>query len=251
MITYYEMLRKMVQYAWMENWYDKLPEEITIPAKHFRLSKEEFEGLLPIIDGDDSKLLPTFLAKIETHMADLKRGMGCKAFFVRLGSRSPKDHPDFGPCYDSQGLITLFAESMRIGEDLVLCEKINYLPYLFIRPWIQIDKKHEFRCFCKDGKLVGVSQYFYQERFYYLDDEAVRKSIVSQADKMLVSLAACLDTSFVDMIFDIIYRPGEVMPLLIEINPWSSWTDPCLFDWARDTWETFDFRWFVDEKLVN
>ena len=49
-----------------------------------------------------------------------------------------------------------------------------------------------------------------------------------------------------NFIFDICYQPNEDLSLLIEINPYSSWTDPCLFDWAIDKFEKFEFKWLEE-----
>lgn len=35
---------------------------------------------------------------------------------------------------------------------------------------------------------------------------------------------------------------------LLEINPWGIYTDPCLFNWSRDRFEEFEFRYVTEER---
>lgn len=226
----------IVNPSWMENWYDQL-QDLTIRSSYFRMSQQEFETVWRLIDGLGG-LAPSFYDKATACMQDLK---GDK-FFFRLGSRSPKDN-----CVEVKNGADInfcMSDSMRVMEDLLLCEKVEYLPYVFLREWKDIPQKYEFRCFVKDGELKGITQYFYDQNLQYLHDKDTREDIVKKAEKLLAKILPRIELQ--NFIFDIAYQGVFEPALLIEINPFSSWTDPCLFDWATEDWSEFKFK-YVNE----
>src|SRR3990167_655371 len=78
--------------------------------------------------------------------------------FARLGSRSPKDNQT--EIRSGNDVLQAFCDSERVLDDLMLCTKMKYDPYVFVRQWVNIPKDKEFRCFVKDWGLRGISQYF-------------------------------------------------------------------------------------------
>lgn len=234
-------LKKVLEPTWMENWYEEL-KDLTIPAEYFRVSIQDLEAMCDIIDGNNS-FSADFDRRLMQLIVDVKKKYACKQVFFRLGSRSPKDSRFFGPVSYLLDVVDQMANSMRFGEDVVMCHCEGYLPYIFIRPWIDIKKCDEFRCFCKDGRLMGISQYFYKEEFFYLNNEIRRNEIMSQVQKLLDKILARIHLK--DFVFDVVCHNNEAA-LLIELNPWSSWTDPCMFDWAQDKFDCFEFRWVHD-----
>lgn len=185
------------------------------------------------------------------------------SYFVRLGSRSPKDAYGVDPVIigADQALERLCAMSERVFEDLSLALHSEYEPYIWLRQWMEIAPWAEFRCFQKDGKLVGISEYDYLS--------APHPEIAEHHESIEWAIRHFWETQFRhashldDVIFDVFLmsKPGlstrDIRPdtgkpsyqsyvwecKLLEINPLFTWTDPCLFDW-RDP-DCFDgsFRW--------
>jgi hypothetical protein len=158
--------------------------------------------------------------------------------FIRLGSRSPKDSWTLhqkgakvttGPA----ALDILLGTSERVMEDLLLALKHEYQPHIFIRQWVEIPKHMEFRCFLKKRRLVGISQYDYFHVYPELkgQEEKIRFAVESFLPDFLEAIH--LD----DVVFDVFVKSRTIgnetihETKLVEINPFSEMTDPCLFDW--------------------
>lgn len=214
----------------------------------------EREGGPPAIDDIRSELV-TIVDRMP------QRGNETRVF-ARLGSRSPKDAMSTrAVCFNADMVLArLLDGSGRMYEDLALALSRGYDPYIWVRQWVDIEPWSEFRCFQRDRKLVGISEY---ERFQgpypelHEDHQSIEHVIRLFWEEQF--LPAChLD----DVVFDVFVKkrsfgtrdgiPGvkkasyeqrvwEVK--LIEINPFFEFTDPCMFDW-RDGGD-FDgsFRW--------
>lgn len=165
--------------------------------------------------------------------------------FIRLGSRSPKDsfeglrRGSFKINTGDDPLEILLDASERVCADLLLAVKQGYSPHIFVRQWMEIPRWAEFRCFMRDRKLVGISQY------HYLQGEALPEIVADAStiewvirDQFFPSFreASHLDS----VVFDVFLkrwtardnsRVWEVK--LLEINPFFEFTDPCLFDWRE------------------
>ena len=173
------------------------------------------------------------ISGIRSRVSDALRGFPGGAF-VRLGSRSPKDawlghRTGFRCCADDgkDPLRFILDCSERMYEDLSTAIAENYEPHIFVRRWMEFDPQWEFRCFMRDRELVGISQYNYREHCRFLDEKSIRNRI---EDFFPGFRDAChLDS----VVFDVVIIPpvGGVHTVLLEINPWFGWTDPCLFSW--------------------
>jgi len=159
--------------------------------------------------------------------------------FIRLGSRSPKDSMLF---HDTHGrvesgrqalnLLTHFSE--RVWEDLYQAIKHEYPAHIFVREWQEIEPWTEFRCFMKDRRLVGISQYDYfagPMPEIAQHEGSIRFAIEHFFNKF--RHVSHLD----DVVFDVFLKQHRAPQneqswevRLLEINPWGEWTDPCLFD---------------------
>ncbi len=181
--------------------------------------------------------------------------------FIRLGSRSPKDAwhredlmrvvPVDQITLKNSPLRFMLACSERMYEDLSLAIQNDYQPHIFVRQWMQIEKWQEFRCFMRDRKLVGISQYYYMDgRFKEICDEAecIQWAITSWFESQFRD--AC---HLNDVVFDVIVSmrgQGTVREWgvrLLEINPHFEMTDPCMFNW-KNNGADFDgsFRYVKD-----
>jgi hypothetical protein len=181
---------------------------------------------------------------------DEKIGEFPKGAFVRLGSRSPKDswlgnREGFRVESGQKAWDILTDCSERVYDDLCWALANDYTPCLLVREWLDMPRIMEFRCFVKAKKLVGISQYFYN------DDPDTIPTFQSSLEW---ALGVFFDKSFLphvhldDVVVDVFakfeVRENEVSVdvRLIEINPFSTWTDPCLFDWNEDSFDEMEFR---------
>lgn len=192
--------------------------------------------------------LPPHHRKIQDIYDAIDKKMGwCPWHFVRLGSRSPKDsfygyEHGFKIKYADEALKILLGFSIRMMEDLCKCIVHEYPPHIFVRQYKDIPKWSEFRCFMKDRKLIGISQYFYDEVFEELKDKSDRGSIRWAIQKFFDNFKD--ECHLDDVVFDIWvilkditglrYNERFIEVKLIEINPFFEHTDPCLFAWRNE-----------------
>jgi len=160
--------------------------------------------------------------------------------FVRLGSRSGKDS-NYAARHGlrvnnaNAAIALLTEESARIAFDLRLALRFNYPPHLFVRRWLDIPAWAEFRCFMKNRQLVGVSQYDCKNLGHCVEiaEQSGRIKAAIEAFFEVVRAASHLD----EAVFDVFINVGEgaqdggISVKLLELNPFSQETDPCLFSW--------------------
>lgn len=162
--------------------------------------------------------------------------------FIRLGSRSPKDswsgHRDGLQVKAGEDPLRFILDaSERMYEDLTLAIQHDYPPHIFVRQWMVIPRWTEFRCFMRDHKLVGISQY------NYLQGE-VFPEIVQDSDTIRWVIESQFFPGFRDashlpsVVFDVAVQRSMARDntrvwqvRLLEINPFFELTDPCLFAW--------------------
>lgn len=200
--------------------------------------------------------LDALIARVDEAVQRMPKGA-----FVRLGSRSPKDSfagyaHGFRVSTGAEAVERLCDSLERIPEDLLLALDHDYLPHIWVRPWLTIPAWAEFRCFQRGRRLIGISQY------QYLDD-AVYPEIGRHAATIRWAIERFherfrLACHLPDVVCDVVVRvheQHEVRPVagrdwlvpttvtevkLLEINPFFELTDPCLFEWNRP--ELFDGR---------
>lgn len=150
-------------------------------------------------------------------------------FFAKLTSRSPKDYTaDFKnftkpkAIYTPMQILDSLMNSERTFEDLCRFKHLGECN-LFIRTYQEFEAKHEWRVFVKDGKINGISQYYYGNDFGYSEElmlilESDIRTFIN--DKVTPEMRT--KTYVVDVIAD-----GNTVTLL-ETNPYGL-SDPCLF----------------------
>jgi len=173
-----------------------------------------------------------------------------KGAFIRLGSRSPKDswlgYREGFRCASGVYALKLLCDSERIYEDLYLALGNSYTPHLVVREWVEIKSWQEFRAFYKNRKLVGLSQYNYLKEEVFSEVAEMAGSIewaIRLKSEMVAPLLPA-DNVIVDYIYRIRQHGNENVNevVLLECNPFMVYTDPCLFNWSRDTFQEFEFR---------
>ncbi|PWC09899.1 regulator [Brenneria roseae subsp. americana] len=125
----------------------------------------------------------------------------------------------------------LSVSSHRVASYLWDCLQSSTPVWLFLREWRDIPRWGEFRCFIRDGKVVGVSQYHCMEYFPFLKEKEneIRLQIIMFLQKFLPVLH--MDSVVADIAID--YKDEEFNTTLIELNPFIQRTDACLFSWVN------------------
>ncbi|MGH9631898.1 MAG: hypothetical protein ACRD7E_26635 [Bryobacteraceae bacterium] len=255
-----------VKLTYLESWPAAL-SDLSIPQVEVQLTLEEASAL-------GSNIIELFEAFGEPAGRDIsgireRVDRAIRQFpngaFVRLGSRSPKDSwrglREGFRCCDGEKAVGLLTDcSERIADDLQLAIAENYKPRIFVREWQDIPEWSEFRCFMKDRRLVGISQYNYLKKRCFPEIEV-------QADYLRMAIedfferfrTAChLDT----VIFDVFIKQQVCLLAktvgscfwqvkLIEINPFFDLTDPCLFRWGADADFDGSFRFIRSGETVS
>jgi hypothetical protein len=235
--------REVIASTYIENWPKSL-HELSIPSCGLPLGEREIHAFGSCIaewgelfsDLEDASATRRLIVQ-ELDQAVMKFPAGV---FVRLGSRGPKD-TIFPASYrlengklksGREAWNMLTAGSERIAKDLQVSLAKDYQPWIWVREGVNIPKWTEFRCFMRDRRLVGISQYHYSGLFLQVADHAaeIRDSIVEFFTKKFV--AACHLDSVVLDVFVSPQKGGFFETRLLEINPFDSLlTDACLFKW--------------------
>jgi hypothetical protein len=160
--------------------------------------------------------------------------------FVRLGSRSSKDsvyaRTHGMRVTTSEDAVRLLTQgSERVAFDLQLARRHSYTPHLFVRQWVDINPSAEFRCFVKQRRLVGISQYDCKNLGHCpviaRNSAAIQDAIYSFFPRF--SESSHLD----DVVFDVFISDFDsitgLQVRMLELNPFHPKTDACLFSWAE------------------
>ena len=125
----------------------------------------------------------------------------------------------------------LSVSNRRVASCLWDCLQSSTPVWLHLREWRDIPRWGEFRCFIKERKVIGVSQYHCLEYFpFYKEKESeIRVQLIEFLQKLLPVLH--VDTVVADVA--ITYQGGEFSTVLIELNPFIQRTDACLFSWVN------------------
>ena len=220
--------------TYIDFWNPALLEK-SIPTKMIKMTLEEATLLTDIQDGKvkfGKDNIPDGLRRLWNEIDMLLKEFPNGAF-IRLGSRSPKDSytaEKLNYCWkDTFNVLESLLESTRIFEDLCRAERLKYEPTLIMREWMSFEKWQEFRCFIKDGELVGISQYYYHNEVFE-EIKSNEKDIIKSIKDKVEETKPFLPTPSV--VFDVIYNKENT--IFLEINPFGKYTDPCLFTWQDD-----------------
>jgi hypothetical protein len=149
-----------------------------------------------------------------------------ESFFIKLNTRSPKD-----VCikFDdiTEAICVLGGASMRTFDDMCILRYLDNV-HVIVRPWVEYDLSKEFRVLIKDSKIMGISQYFYNENYnrdlkqLYLIEKEIREFV----DYIIIP-----NMKVKTFVADIITHdyPRFPKPILLETNPYGL-SDPCMFE---------------------
>lgn len=243
-----------VKPTYIENWPAGLVNH-SVSTVHFPLTTEEVQALIAfnimtlengeVPTNEQTQVLKVLEGKISDQIRHFPRGA-----FVRLGSRSPKDSFEAHQkkyCYHTgEDAVKALCDSERVDDDLWLAKGSNYTPHIAVREWIVIQPWQEFRCFVRGRKLVGISQYNYLHRevFPEVVENADRIEWTLQKKTEMIAPLLPVDDVVVDFIYKARKHGNTVVneAVMLEVNPYSPYTDPCLYDWSSDDFGVFEFR---------
>lgn len=203
--------------------------EYSIPSVWLKLTPEWVDAIAATFDDKDHPaLIP--LAK------EIQKTIIWENVFPRLSSRSPKDtfytSHEYGlMCKNADEVLTRFAGSMRIMDDLSSYKRAEIAPHIVLRKWKDMKPYEEFRVFIRERVLYCMSQMYYREGAMP-QLRGKRMFIWEKAEKFVKEIAPYLPAH--DSVCDVVVPLSEEKAYLIEVNPWNpSKTDPCLFKWEE------------------
>ena len=206
----------------MPEWYPKL-EKDCFPTVFLELGAEELDALK---EGQtESEVLKDLLPELKRVMSEFS---GAKFFSV--DTVAPTDTERFrqkrGSVHSAGSAWKILTESEKVRE----AAAAGLVSSICIRPFRRMQPAKEFRLFIKDGKLVGMSQYWLIRHFRRLTGRV--EKYWNKADELVKRIASQLPVS--DLTVDIYFKKdGEI--LIIDLNPWGAPTDPLMYStWDRD-----------------
>ncbi|QEH36551.1 hypothetical protein OJF2_51350 [Aquisphaera giovannonii] len=219
-----------------ENWPQAL-KDLSFRTELVELTRADQETMWNMFDRDRDEAA---LARLTERLDAAIKAFDPDGCFVRLSSRSPKDfyYPGIPRLKTGEEVTNALLGSMRILDDLTEYRYADAACYLLLREFRSIPAHEEFRCFIREGRIAGVSQYQYRDFFPELI--ADRDSVAARCFAFLESILPKLHVQ--NIVVDVWL--GET-PLLIEINPYGL-SDPCLLDYAE--LETADRLFRLVEK---
>lgn len=206
----------------MPEWYPRLSEDC-FPTVFLELNLPELDALQ---QGEtDSDAVKEFLPELQRVMSTFR---GAKFFSV--DTVAPTDTERFqlkrGSVHSAASAWKVLASSEKVRNAVAAGEVTS----ICIRPFRRMQQAREFRLFVKEGKLVGMSQYWLIRHFYRLPDRLSR--YWQLASDLIDRIAPKLPVP--DLAVDIyITKYGEI--LIVDLNPWGPPTDPLMYNtWERD-----------------
>lgn len=252
-------LREIVEPTFIQNWPQAL-RALSMPSIGWPLPDKQRDALIAATwasDGEDPprdafgsirpdeamSLLDGLRADIDRNLREARDGKARLSsggeFFVRLGSRSPKDswygiRNGFGVSEGGKALRILMDSTERIHDDLVSDRLAGSPSWLFLRRWIDIPDWAEFRCVLRKGVYAGASQYACSGGQGWPVLAARREGIAAALEAFCAEVSQAVAHRPAgrkgDLVVDVAFIGGRLeRPVLIEINPFLDLTDPCLF----------------------
>ncbi len=227
--------------TYIENWAEAL-YGLSIPQVILPLPDEQSRALQACVWNRQWSSKAGAAPALEPLLRRLDEALRCfpAGAFVRLGSRSGKDSSY--ACANglrvetAQAAVRSLTEgSERVAFDLQLALRFSYTPHVVVRPWLDIPAWTEFRCFMKQRKLIGISQYDCKRLGRCPEIAANANAIQASIHSFFPAFAAAahLDDVVFDVFIEGLGTEGGAVVRLLELNPFFPKTDPCLFDWMR------------------
>lgn len=205
----------------------------------------------------DGKVAPPFdqlilLEQLEEHLTALIARFP-NGVFARLGSGAPRDSPEGKRlrfrCRTGKDVVRVLSTSEKTLVELVRADEAGEDATICLREYQLIPRHEEFRVFIRDREVVGASQYHHRENMTsaYAKHNDDYRFALDNFFRDELEPALPVDTVVADCWLHG-RRFGNVRMLsgrLIDLNPWSYWTDAKLFSWPTvNNWpkNPYEFR---------
>ena len=209
----------------MQDWYPKLSSN-SFPAVFLTLKDAEIAALAEgkTTGAVADALIPRLQLALRTFSGNR---------FVSVDSVAPTDTERFlkkrGAVSSAESAWAVLAESSKVRS----AAAAGQVSCICVRPFRRMDVTREFRLFIRDGKLLGMSQYWLIRHFRRL--VALTPAYWSKAEKFVTEISAILPMH--DCAMDIYFTSSGKI-LIVDLNPWGPPTDPLMMkSWDRD-WNT-------------
>ena len=241
-------LTKEEQYRISENWFKPLEgvcfqdwndtlRKASYPINFHRLPKEKIRPMIDLM-YDSKGDIETIMELVSPHFDIPNYDNG---FFIKLISRSPKDWSDKLQFFNLKDAMQAVLNSMRCFDDLVMLSRLDCDNFI-TRPFIDIEKWREFRVLVFDGKIQGISQYFYDETFSIISQHAV---IIEQSIRRFIDEIVTPNMKVKSFCADIVWPSSAFSSseniILLETNPYGL-SDPCIFKSYENLDGTFKYN---------
>ncbi|KAG2065571.1 D123-domain-containing protein [Suillus decipiens] len=171
------------------------------------------------------------------------------AIFPKLNFSSPKDAswvlPPSSPlkCMSPSDVYILLKSSDFVSHDLsidTVFEGCQYDPSdppsyqleLVLRKWYAIDSSREFRCFVREGRLIGISQR--DTNFYdFMNEPQTQNKIIETLECFWNEKIKSQWYGQQDYIFDVLMTRDLSRGHILDFNPYAPRTDPLLFTYEE------------------
>lgn len=206
----------------MPEWYPKLKNDC-FPTAFLELDGDELEALKN--GQSDGEAVESLLPELKRVMSTFRGPR-----FFSVDTAAPTDTARFkekrGAVYSEVSAWKVLTSSEKIHK----AAADGLVSSICIRPFRRMQPAREFRLFIRDGKLVGMSQYWLIRHFRRLPGRLERywKSAQSLVERIAPQLPVP------DLAMDIYFKKNSEI-LIIDLNPWGSPTDPLMYStWDRD-----------------
>ncbi|KAL6066399.1 hypothetical protein QOT17_009587 [Balamuthia mandrillaris] len=154
--------------------------------------------------------------------------------------------------FSGKEALELLSSSGRIQQDIQLLLDTKHNDFdlqVIVREWVNIPISNEFRGFVYENRLTAVTQYFDMCYFPELNQHETRRAqVLQQLEKTFTKAKPNIPLSSYIIDFCISQRKASLNEeiskegeddggdkvYIIELNPWSSFTDAGLFSWVKD-----------------
>lgn len=201
---------------------DQWPAEIADLSVPSILIPVDTEEMKDIYDPNSER----WVSAMDKYATLIDEAIGWESHFVRFSTRSPKDaaYPGLPITMSGKQAMDWISNSERCMDDLYMAHMAKKPIYIALRKLYHAAPGGEFRCFAKDGKLIAVTRYDYQDpaKCEY-DGDAIMEQLSAWFEEKIAP-------HYPTIVFDVeLGAYDHEGPLLIEVNPYGL-SHPCLFE---------------------
>lgn len=192
------------------------------PIEFFAISNQEIRALVSENPKDEN------LISLQQRLTKFLEFKQYQDVFVKLISRSPKDFlinkdGSVKSLQTSDEIINSLMSSMRCFEDSCHLLRLNLNHAITIRPYVKINPENEWRCYVKNDKLIGISQYHYNNDYHYKEEHL---NLIKNSIELFVEKICIANIIVSNFIVDLVVSESGIK--ILETNPYGL-SDPCLY----------------------